>query len=178
MSGYRVEDGDVLVGRAVRRLVARRERPAHLASYPRSTRFVGVHGLEGVVSCPLRAIPRIAGTRGEPARTVLYVAEDGLAAELHSVHRCADVVCVFRADAAGGRLEEVAWPGRLLASGLTPREADVLALLLVRRTNAEIADRLVVSAATVRSHCRAVLRKLGATDRRDLWRRFPRPGGA
>jgi len=56
---------------------------------------------------------------------------------------------------------------RNIAASVTT--ADVLALLLARRTNDEIAAQLVLSSSTVRAHCRAVLRKLGARDRRHLW---------
>jgi DNA-binding NarL/FixJ family response regulator len=47
----------------------------------------------------------------------------------------------------------------------------VLALLVEDLTNAEIADRLVVSTRTVEHHVAAVLRKLGAATRRDAARR-------
>jgi DNA-binding NarL/FixJ family response regulator len=47
----------------------------------------------------------------------------------------------------------------------------VLALLVEDLTNAEIADRLVVSTRTVEHHVAAVLQKLGAATRRDAARR-------
>ena len=47
-------------------------------------------------------------------------------------------------------------------SGLTEREAQVLAAICEGRSAAEIADRWLVSVATIRSHIRAVLVKLGA----------------
>ncbi len=47
----------------------------------------------------------------------------------------------------------------------------MLALLLTRRTNAEIARQLVVADATVRAHCRSVFRKLEVPHRRALWSR-------
>ena len=53
---------------------------------------------------------------------------------------------------------------------LTPREAEVLALVQQHLTNAEIADRLFVSVRTVETHVSALLRKLGAPDRRALAR--------
>ena len=65
--------------------------------------------------------------------------------------------------------------GRIVVSGcggrtvqLTNREWEVLVLLGQGRTTREIASRLVVSAGTVRSHVAALLRKLGARDRRTL----------
>ncbi|SER32171.1 response regulator transcription factor [Microlunatus flavus] len=48
---------------------------------------------------------------------------------------------------------------------LTPREAEVLALVAQGLTNAEVAARLVLGTETVRTHVAAVLRKLGARDR-------------
>jgi len=51
------------------------------------------------------------------------------------------------------------------AAGLTPRQADVLALLAEGLSNAEIADRLTLSAKTVDHHITAVLGKLGVANR-------------
>ena len=48
--------------------------------------------------------------------------------------------------------------------GLTARQLEVLALLVEGLTNAEIAERLVVSPRTAEHHVAAVLAKLGATD--------------
>ena len=50
--------------------------------------------------------------------------------------------------------------------GLTAREAEVLELLALRRTNREIADTLVISPRTAEHHVAHVLRKLGAPNRR------------
>ena len=44
--------------------------------------------------------------------------------------------------------------------GLTPREIDVLALVATGRTDAEVAEQLVVSLRTVHAHLRSVYRKL------------------
>jgi DNA-binding NarL/FixJ family response regulator len=48
---------------------------------------------------------------------------------------------------------------------LTPREVEVLQLIAEGLTNTEIAQRLVVSAATVKSHVNHIFAKIGARDR-------------
>jgi DNA-binding NarL/FixJ family response regulator len=52
-----------------------------------------------------------------------------------------------------------------LPDGLTPREAEILALIADGLTNNEIADHLVVSPATVKSHINHLFAKAGLRDR-------------
>ncbi|WP_374430583.1 LuxR C-terminal-related transcriptional regulator [Ideonella dechloratans] len=72
------------------------------------------------------------------------------------------------AHAAGTRPGDTA-PYQTLPSfetlGLTPRQADVLSLLLQGKPNKEIARRLGLSVETVKDHVQAVLRALGVNSR-------------
>lgn len=61
-------------------------------------------------------------------------------------------------------------PGRGAAplQPLTPREEEVLTLVAVGRTNAEIAAELFVSLTTVKTHVASLLTKLGARNRVEI----------
>ncbi len=52
-----------------------------------------------------------------------------------------------------------------LPDGLTPREAEVLALIAEGLSNAQICDKLIVSQATVKTHINRIFAKIGARDR-------------
>ena len=94
----------------------------------------------------------------------------------------ADLVAAVRAVAAGDAVLSPAVTRRLLdrvaaklpattpdedlaSRGVTAREAEVLLLLAAGRSNAEIAESLVVSEPTVKSHVSSLLGKLGVRDR-------------
>lgn len=62
------------------------------------------------------------------------------------------------------------------AERLSVRQREVLDLMLAGSTNAEIADRLVISVPTVKSHVRAILRACGAVNRADAISRLFREG--
>lgn len=63
-------------------------------------------------------------------------------------------------------------PVQKVADRLTPREREVLQLLLLGRANTDIATALGVSPRTARFHVENLLRKVGAESRLDLLRVF------
>src|SRR5450759_1995861 len=86
----------------------------------------------------------------------------------HRLHACCDLVLELRAVAGRACFAYLPAGGAVEQARLTTREADVLVLLLGGLSTAALAERLCVSPATARTHCRALLRKLGAADRRAL----------
>lgn len=73
--------------------------------------------------------------------------------------------------AVHARLVEVAAPpasggaGRVLPDGLTDREGEVLGLIAAGLSNGEIAERLYVGEATVKTHVNRIFTKTGSRDR-------------
>lgn len=65
-------------------------------------------------------------------------------------------------------------PPALRALGITSREVDVLDLVVQGLTNAQIAERLVLSPRTVETHVAHLLAKTGAANRAELRGRFAR----
>ncbi|NBC29588.1 MAG: hypothetical protein GVY29_06305 [Spirochaetes bacterium] len=67
-------------------------------------------------------------------------------------------------------LEDGVSPAFCDAHGITKREAEVIALVAEGLSNKQIAERLFVSLATVRTHVYNIFRKTDATSRMDLLR--------
>jgi len=82
-------------------------------------------------------------------------------------HRCATKRLMVSPVQLGGILEGVSGSDDLLAE-LTRREQEVAALACQGLSNADIAERLVVSVRTVESHLYSAYGKLGVSDRAGL----------
>jgi DNA-binding NarL/FixJ family response regulator len=67
-----------------------------------------------------------------------------------------------------GGASEPGDPATALPDDLTAREIEILALIASGSTNAEIAERLVISPLTVKSHVSRILTKMDARDRTQL----------
>jgi DNA-binding NarL/FixJ family response regulator len=110
-----------------------------------------------------------AGARGyltkdasaEDIRAAILAVASGEAALDHSVQH--HVVAAIAGQSANAGQPPA--PDSALPDGLTPREAEVLALIADGLTNAEIAERLVVSPTTVKSHINHLFTKAGLRDR-------------
>lgn len=103
----------------------------------------------------------------------------GAAACLSKSTQSRDVLNAIHLASRGLQLTPRSTFGATEGSGLlTPREADVLARLHQRRSNAQIAADLHISIETVRTHARHIYRKLGVSSRRELLAPPPaaRPG--
>jgi DNA-binding NarL/FixJ family response regulator len=132
---------------AIRRLTARGERPRAIA--------LTTYADDASVLGALRA-----GARG-------YLTKDAGAEQIRAA-----VEAVARGEAALDPaiqhhvLAAVSTPQPTESpDDLTPREVEVLGLIAEGLTNTEIAERLVVSAATVKSHVNHIFAKIGARDR-------------
>lgn len=108
-----------------------------------------------------------AGARG-------YLTKDASRAEMASAIRAVAQGQTTLAPGIGDRLVEGLSSGSRGAShkaelasnyGLTRREGDVLRLIAEGLNNTEIASRLFVSVATVKTHINAIFAKLGVRDR-------------
>jgi DNA-binding NarL/FixJ family response regulator len=138
---------------AIRRLAARGERPRAIAL----TTFADDASVLGALR---------AGARGYLTKDA---GADQIRAAVEAVARgeaALDPAVQHHVIAALTDTSAVEEPAEAdLPDGLTPREAEVLALIAEGLTNAEIADRLVVSGATVKTHVNHIFAKTGARDR-------------
>jgi len=84
--------------------------------------------------------------------------------QVHAGETVVDATMAARVASAAARLDSGEfWPGARV--GLSQRESEVLGLIVAGLSNRAIASRLVIGEETVKSHTRAVYRKLGVGDR-------------
>jgi DNA-binding NarL/FixJ family response regulator len=138
---------------AIRRLSERGERPRAIAL----TTFADDASVLGALRAGARGYLTKDAGADEIRAAVEAVARGEAALDPAVQHH---VIAALSAPAAAS-----ADGSRDLPDGLTPREAEVLALIAEGLTNSEIADRLVVSGATVKTHVNHIFAKTGARDR-------------
>ena len=90
------------------------------------------------------------------------VSADQLAAAVRSAHEGRSTLAPEAADAL---VRAVSAPAAAGADSLTAREQQVLKLMADGLTNANIAERLVIGVATVKTHVSSVMSKLGVSTR-------------
>ena len=164
-------------------------RPTAAPAWAEVLRYARRAGV-AVPDVPYRAGPWAAGLRGDwraaadgwarlgdPYERALELAESGeVGPTVEALHTLEDLGASAAARHVRRRLRTLGMtrvPRRRAATtranpaGLTDRQLDVHALLAEGLTNAEIADRLVLSVRTVDSHVAAILDKLGVRTRRE-----------
>jgi LuxR family maltose regulon positive regulatory protein len=104
----------------------------------------------------------LAQARRDPRESAAFSA--GMKAFVARGERFEAALASHIAPAIGGVTVPSA-PRAALEEPLTPREAEILALLVAGLTNKEIADRLVVSVRTAETHVARILGKLGVSSR-------------
>jgi len=103
--------------------------------------------------------------RAIKAGAIGYLLKNVSADELADAIRSAKAGKPTLAPEAAQALMHAAMKPQELGFDLTPRELDVLALMVEGLSNPDIAERLVVSRSTVKFHVSSILSKLGATSR-------------
>lgn len=84
--------------------------------------------------------------------------------QVHAGETVVDATMAGRVASAAARFDSGEfWPGARM--GLSQRESEVLGLIVAGLSNRAIASRLVIGDETVKSHARAIYRKLGVSDR-------------
>ena len=132
---------------------------------------------------PAAPVLAVTGAGAEPPADVLAAVRagvagylvvptgpDGVAALADALRRTARGEAVFSPGLAEVVLEEHGRPGDAAAARLTPRETDVLRLVVDGLTARQVATRLVLSPRTVENHIQRVLRRVGLPNRAALVR--------
>lgn len=102
------------------------------------------------------------------AGAIGYLLKDVSVDELARAVRLADQGQPSLAPAAGQALVQTATQAPKLGHDLTEREREVLALLVEGLSNQQVAERLVISPATVKFHISSIRSKLRASSRTEV----------
>jgi DNA-binding NarL/FixJ family response regulator len=148
----------------------------------------GVDGFEAtrriLAESPFGAVGVVLLVESAGDETMLAALEAGAAGVLVKDSEELELLRAVRVVAGGGALLDPDLTRRLIArclsygvsrlrvpaelSELTPREREVMGLVAAGLSNGEIAERLVVTPATAKTHVSRARRKLGARDRAQL----------
>ena len=130
--------------------------------------------MDGIEAIRRLTVPAIALTTYADDASVLGALRAGARGYLTKDAGAEDIRAAVEAVARGEAVLDPAVQHHVVAAvnappdpshDLTPREAEVLTLIADGLTNTEIAERLVVSAATVKSHINHIFAKIGVRDR-------------
>ena len=136
---------------AIRRLAERGERPRAIAL----TTYADDASVLGALRAGARGYLTKDAGAGEIRAAIEAVARGEAALDPSVQHHVVAALARSGPEPAAAELPDE----------LTPREAEVLGLIAEGLTNAEIAERLVVSAATVKTHVNHIFAKAGVRDR-------------
>lgn len=121
-----------------------------------------------VVVLTMQESPTFA-RRALAAGAVGYVLKEAAGSDLVDAIHAVVAGCPYVTPTMGARLAREASADEL-PDGLTAREAEIVGLLALGHTNAEIADRLFLSRRTIETHRARVMGKLPVASRADLVR--------
>jgi NarL family two-component system response regulator LiaR len=136
----------------------------------------GMNGVEAtrriVASCPATRVVALTSFSDSElveetlrAGAIGYLMKNVTADELAAAIRAAKAGrSTLASEAADALVRAVSHP-KTSGQGLTPRELEVLSLMCDGLTNGEIADRLVLSLSTIKTHVSSVIAKLGVSSR-------------
>jgi pimeloyl-ACP methyl ester carboxylesterase/DNA-binding CsgD family transcriptional regulator len=137
--------------------------PAQFAAYVRSTQAIDVSGLLPRVSAPALVVHISDSAVGsyDLARDVAA----GIPNARFLMTESTSAWPAVKAFLLGDSSSSTWWTGSAAASGLSRRQAEVLRLIALGRTNREIAEDLVLSLRTVERHVADLYDKLGVRNR-------------
>ena len=158
--------GHVLTGLAMAAFGVLARRPLNPKEPPALRPLIRAYGLCAIVFAPAGLIESMIQTAGIP--WLATVSLDHLFYLCWNLVSMSVVLKLFMPEANGTPLLHTVPEERRKALGLSAREAEMAVLIAQGLANKEIADRLCISPATVRTHIYNLYRKAGARSRVEL----------